>query len=143
MITNYKLSDDGIDPVPVNNVMEWAAAFDNKSRFVQKTELPNGVTISTVFLSLDHGFGDDGPPLVWETLVFGGPGDQEIMERCGGNRHDAVKMHQAVVAAVKSDWRYKIHFVAPWLTPHVVWVCDLPWKTRCTVRRVKRAIMNK
>jgi hypothetical protein len=28
--------------------------------------------ISTVFLGLDHRFGDEGPPLVFETMVFKG-----------------------------------------------------------------------
>lgn len=32
--------------------------------------LPSGIRISTVFLELDHRFGDDGPPLVFETMAF-------------------------------------------------------------------------
>lgn len=35
-------------------------------------------TVSTVFLGLDHQFGD-GPPLLFETMVFGG--DSEECER--------------------------------------------------------------
>jgi hypothetical protein len=34
------------------------------------------VTVSTVFLALDHSFGD-GPPVLWETMVFGGPADMD------------------------------------------------------------------
>jgi hypothetical protein len=33
------------------------------------------VLVSTVFLGVDHNFGD-GPPILYETMVFGGP--------CGG-----------------------------------------------------------
>jgi hypothetical protein len=36
-------------------------------------------TVSTVWLGLDHRLGE-GPPLIFETMVFGGPGDDE-MER--------------------------------------------------------------
>jgi hypothetical protein len=31
------------------------------------------VDVSTVFLVFDHGF--EGPPVLWETMVFGGPDD--------------------------------------------------------------------
>lgn len=34
------------------------------------------VDVSTVFLGLDHQFGE-GPPLLFETMVFGGPLDEE------------------------------------------------------------------
>lgn len=34
------------------------------------------VWVSTVWLGLDHRFGD-GPPLIFETMVFGGAFDQE------------------------------------------------------------------
>lgn len=33
-----------------------------------------GVEVSTVFLGLDHGRGD-GPPLLFETMIFGGTHD--------------------------------------------------------------------
>jgi len=42
----------------------------SKDRNLAKTRV-NGATVSTVFLGLDHRFGA-GPPLVFETMVFGG-----------------------------------------------------------------------
>lgn len=33
------------------------------------------ILVSTVFLGLDHNFGD-GPPHLWETMILGGPLDQ-------------------------------------------------------------------
>jgi hypothetical protein len=39
---------------------------------VVTTTTVGDVQISTVFLGLDHRLGP-GPPLLWETLVFGGP----------------------------------------------------------------------
>jgi hypothetical protein len=33
--------------------------------------------VSTVHLGLDYGFGD-GPPVIFETMIFGGPMDQTI-----------------------------------------------------------------
>lgn len=40
----------------------------------------NGVKVSTVFLGLDHSWGD-GPPLLFETMEFGGPRDGDC-DRC-------------------------------------------------------------
>ena len=73
----YKLN--GHIPVECNNVLEWAQWHENADRKVAKTVVSNEVTVSTVFLGLDYRFGD-GPPLLFETMVFGGPHDQE-MER--------------------------------------------------------------
>jgi hypothetical protein len=33
------------------------------------------VSVSTVFLGLDHNFGEGGAPLLFETMVFGLPGE--------------------------------------------------------------------
>ena len=46
--------------VPCEDTLEWARAFEARSRRVAETALPNGVYVSTVFLALDHQF-DDGP----------------------------------------------------------------------------------
>lgn len=68
-------------PIPVD-VMEWALWFEshNKERIVQQTTLSDGVFVSTVFLGIDHNFFEKGPPILFETMVFGGAFDQE-MER--------------------------------------------------------------
>lgn len=49
-------------------------AFDSYRR-VEFTTLPDGTTVSTVWLGLDHGLGR-GPPLIFETLC-----SDEEMER--------------------------------------------------------------
>lgn len=46
------------------------------------TEVYDGCRVSTVFLALDHRFSGDGPPIVFETMVFGGPFDQEQERYC-------------------------------------------------------------
>lgn len=50
---------------------EWSATFEDfeKSRRVGFTEY-GGIQVSTVWLGLDHSFGRDGPPLIFETMVF-------------------------------------------------------------------------
>lgn len=54
---------------------EWASAFETREH-VGKTEAAPGVDVSTVWLGLDHNYGG-GPPMIFETMVFGGPLDQD------------------------------------------------------------------
>lgn len=60
----------------------------------------DGVKVSTVFLGLDHSFGA-GAPLIFETLVFGGPLDGE-MDRYG-TWDEAQAGHDAMVARVRDE----------------------------------------
>jgi hypothetical protein len=55
-------------------------------------------TVSTVFLWLNHAY-DEGPPMIFETLVFGGPLEGE-MERCS-TWEEAEAIHAAMVERVK------------------------------------------
>lgn len=48
---------------------------------VGRTSVGKDVQVSTVFLGLDHGYGE-GPPILFETLVFGGPLDQSGDRYC-------------------------------------------------------------
>lgn len=41
---------------------------------VAKTDAGDGVEVSTVWLGIDYAF--EGPPLIFETMIFGGPLDQ-------------------------------------------------------------------
>lgn len=53
------------------DLMEWAKKCeDMEYKRVSETTLPNGTWISTVWLGLDHRFGGDGPPLIFETMTF-------------------------------------------------------------------------
>ena len=58
------------------DLMEWATTLETMDRQVARDTLPGDVQVSTVFLGLDHSFGN-GPPLLFETMVFGGDHDQE------------------------------------------------------------------
>lgn len=69
---------------------EFCANFEN--RIVKKTRLTPEVEVSTVFLTIDHQFGE-GPPLLFETMIFGGPQDHWTdrystwNEAVSGHRH--------------------------------------------------------
>jgi hypothetical protein len=70
----YILGADGRTPVKAT-LREWGEWFqgDPQRRILSRSKIPGGY-VSTVFLGLDHGW-DGGPPVLWETLVFGGPED--------------------------------------------------------------------
>ena len=60
---------DGHTPVPCTRD-EWGALMERGDRQVARDEF-DGITVSTVFLGIDHNF-SGGPPLIFETMVFGG-----------------------------------------------------------------------
>lgn len=61
-------------------------------------ELPGDVKVSTVWLGLDHGFA--GKPLIFETMVFGGPLAEE-QERYS-TLTEAMAGHAAMLERVKA-----------------------------------------
>jgi hypothetical protein len=74
---NYILDDNNnVVPVPADDIVIWARWFENYERRRVADTRTAGVRVSTVFLGLDHRWGGDGPPLVFETMIFGGPYDQ-------------------------------------------------------------------
>lgn len=68
----YKL----IDHIPVKiSIQEWARG-DVEDFRVGLTTLDTDEEVSTVFLGLDHNWTNQGPPLLFETMIFGGKYDQ-------------------------------------------------------------------
>jgi hypothetical protein len=55
---------------------EWAKWFGENERHVAETDVGKQ-WVSTVFLGLDHQYGE-GPPLLFETMVFNRKPDGEI-----------------------------------------------------------------
>jgi len=106
--------DENHNAVEVEDLMEWAKAFEISDRRVKKTRLEVSISgllvkdrklgfveISTVFLGLDHSFGAKGPPILFETMVFGGEHDQ-YCERCS-TWEAAEIMHEKVIQMVKNS----------------------------------------
>lgn len=69
----YRLRGHEVEEV--FTVQEWGRWFQTAERHVAQTTLPmddDGTTawVSTIFLGLDHGYTMNGPPVVFETMVF-------------------------------------------------------------------------
>jgi hypothetical protein len=71
-----------------------------KDKRVAHDTLDNENSVSTVFLGLNHQYGD-GPPLIFETMVFGGKYDQE-QERYA-TEAQALEGHARWVALASED----------------------------------------
>lgn len=76
MVSDKYILKDGV-PVICEDLYEWGRYFENADRIVAKTNVTEEARVSTVFLGLDHSF-SDGPPLVFETMVFGGSFNDEM-----------------------------------------------------------------
>ena len=87
----YKL--DGKNTVKTDDV---TAAY-KEDRAVAKDKIGD-IEISTVFLGLDHQYGE-GKPLLFETMVFGGELDQE-QERYS-TWEEAEEGHKIMIEKVK------------------------------------------
>lgn len=56
--------------------LQQFAEMTTEDRFVAKTEVSDKVMVSTVLLVINHAH-DNGTPIIFETMVFGGALDQE------------------------------------------------------------------
>ena len=95
---------DGHTPVPADDLLTWARWFQTANRQVADTSLTPHVRVSTVFLGRDHAVGG-GVPLLFESMVFGGPCDGD-QERC-------------------ATWARPNSSTPPWWR-----ACRRPWRTR-------------
>lgn len=105
MATDRFILDGNGEPIPfIGDFIEWAHAMESEARIVEHSHPFPDVLVSTVFLSLDHNFsrlwGGGGEPIYWESMIFGGPYDQEQW-RCGGPRSEALKMHKRALCIAR------------------------------------------
>ena len=89
-------------PVPEPDVIAWGRWFENAKdqRIVCRTTVGDA-NVSTVFLAIDHRFFGDGPPILWETIIFGGRYDEWQARHT--SREDAERHHRKVVEALRND----------------------------------------
>jgi hypothetical protein len=95
----YILNANG-NPVREPDLIKWAKWFDKADLTVGRKYVGT-VFVSTVFTALDYKFTETGPPILWETMVFGGKFDQ-YQDRCSGSREQAEAMHARIVDIVKN-----------------------------------------
>jgi len=77
---------------------KWCETFEDfEHRRIGYTELPGGCRVSTVWLGLDHSFREEGPPLIFESMVFG-PDDSTDLDMIRySTREEAEQGHSLLV----------------------------------------------
>ena len=98
----YSLDADG-QPVPETDAVQWAEKFEKQNRTLKTDVRKEGpdeiITVSTRFLGVDHNYTFGGPPLLWETRIFGGK-NHSYAQRYS-SRLDALAGHEDVVKVVE------------------------------------------
>lgn len=109
---------------PIEDVLDWGKLFEDwEYRRIGSTRLWHGARVSTVWLGLDHSFGD-GPPLIFETMIFGGGFGELDMDRYS-TFADAVAGHEQMV----QRWKWR---------PFTVWGSILRYRWRKIVEVVHK-----
>lgn len=100
MFDKYVLVDKIV--VPELDLIRWGKALENGFR-VALDEF-DGITVSTVFLGLDHSYRDSDIPILFETMVFFDSGgyESQYMERCS-TYDEALAQHKRVVEMYKKE----------------------------------------
>jgi len=84
-------------------VAEWAIRFEDMDyRRIGLTELPGNRHVSTVWLGIDHAFGE-GPPLIFESMAFhktGKPFAEELDCKRYSTEAEARTGHEAMVQSL-------------------------------------------
>lgn len=81
-------------------LMEWATFMQvPRVRQVGSVRV-SGFLVSTIFLGIDHGW-EQGPPVLWESMVFGLTAHDIECERCAGSWEQAEEMHKRMVTRVE------------------------------------------
>ena len=96
----YILGEDN-HAVAVDDWKEWALWFEDANRVVDYTEITSEVYVSTVFLGIDHRHVGSGPPLLFETMIFGAEGDDLWMRRYS-SWDDAATGHTVIVGKLRA-----------------------------------------
>jgi hypothetical protein len=90
----YILDERG-EPVPEPDTVKWGewleSAYKTGSRRLASDTI-GPYYVSTVFLDVDHQFLDGGPPVLWETIIFGTEEEFEIIPGKRRRVHKTVDM---------------------------------------------------
>lgn len=105
---HYILAGPDGRTVKVVDLLEWARwlEVERTARTVGKTNI-GPFLVSTVFLGLDHNFGE-GPPVLWESMIFTDGLRSKLnyhADRCAGTWEQAEAMHDKMCEFVRQHIR--------------------------------------
>jgi len=98
----YYILDKRGRPRRIRDARRWGRWMATADRRVDRTTI-EGFTVSTVFLGMDHSFGEQLLPVLYETMVFGpSKRGRDFAMRRYCTRGAAIKGHHEMVAEVRA-----------------------------------------
>ncbi len=95
---NLYILDRNSNPIECEDIIVWSK-WREKADVHISLNIIGDVKISTVFLGINHRFFGDGPPILYETMIFGGAHDG-YQERYT-TREEALIGHEEAIKLVK------------------------------------------
>jgi len=96
---HYALDADN-QIIEIDDLIAWGRWLQDANRGVGYTQITSEIEVSTVFLGLDHRYFGEGPPILFETMIFGGPLDQSMWRYSSWD--DAETGHRVAVAKARA-----------------------------------------
>jgi hypothetical protein len=95
--------NDADEPVPCDDMVKWSLfCGTDPRRIVGRSTFGDGlILVSTIFTGMDYNWSLVGPPIVYETMMFG-TGETRLCSRTH-TRDEALHAHQAA-CAVAREW---------------------------------------
>jgi hypothetical protein len=103
-VITYYIVDDAGQVIPEADLYKWADWFETTDRCLAHTEV-GPAQISTVFLGIDHRLLGDGPPILWETLIYWPNSDMHGDMQRYVTRDEALAGHALTVELVRRAQR--------------------------------------
>lgn len=101
MASNWILDDnDEVIEADSDAWSRWRWSANGRGRRRIARDEINDVLVSTVFIGLDFSLGE-GAPMVFETMIFGGPYNERT--EWSATKADALAVHAKAVALVRSE----------------------------------------
>ena len=100
-LDTYVLDDQG-NPVVEQDILRWSVWYGRaKNRLLKQDRVAPGVLVSSSFLGIHHSFIFRGRshPILWETMVIGGPHDRYCQHYA--TREEALAGHASAVNIAK------------------------------------------
>jgi hypothetical protein len=100
-MSRWYILNNNNKPIPASIIeaADWLEEGSDR-RTVKRDEIGD-ITVSTVFLGLDHSWTPGGKPVLWETMIFGGEHDQ-YQERYTSHK-DALEGHKKALELVNKQ----------------------------------------
>jgi hypothetical protein len=99
------LDHDG-NPVHLGmDFLEWSTWFEHNNREV-RCDVVGGVLVATIFLGIDRSWEMSGKPVLWESMIFGGP--LNLTCQCYDSAAAALEGHNELVLLVKNAGEKRI-----------------------------------